>query len=104
MSSQLKIRRVILFLVVGGFLLSACVSLPLDTPYKGYAGVVRPESELAMLRLGDAGWVLIDDERSPNQRIHREKYGQIKLLPGTHRIEWEVLFVSVGGDACAQRW
>lgn len=67
-------------------LLLACAALP-DLPYKLYPGPVRPDSELAIVRLGDAGAAKFDGRIAA-----RGDWSEVLLLPGEHLIEWQTEF------------
>jgi len=67
-------------------LLLACAALP-DVPYKLYPGPVRPDSDLAIVRLGDADAAKFDDRIAS-----RGDWSEVLLLPGEHLIEWQTEF------------
>jgi hypothetical protein len=73
--------------------LSACAGPPKET-YIGYPGPERPQEEIATVRLGDAEWARIDNLETPYSDFHvrHHKYGELKLLPGSYRIEWGHVF------------
>jgi hypothetical protein len=48
------------------------------------SGPEHPDNEVATLLLADADWVRIDS----GERLEKEEYDRIKLLPGEHRIKW----------------
>ena len=62
-------------------LLAACSTH--DYVYRMYGGPERPDTEVAVLKLGDAMGVRID-----GREIAHSDYSTVKLAPGSHRIEW----------------
>lgn len=63
-------------------LLSGCSTLPREI-YHGYSGPYLPDASLAIVDLGTAQWVRIDD-----LRVDRARYSAVKLRPGAYDIEF----------------
>ncbi|MFC1824847.1 tetratricopeptide repeat protein [Thermodesulfobacteriota bacterium] len=81
-----KIIRVILCLPQL-FILYGCTTRS-DAIFKGYAGPIQPEKNIAIVRLGDrVDWIRVE-----NIHIEHKKFGIIMLLPGTYSIEWGTTF------------
>lgn len=74
-------RTVLLF--AGLAVLGACQSTD-GLSYKLYPGPIRPDSELSIVRLGDAHNVRID-----GLMASRADWAEARLLPGEHAIWWE---------------
>ena len=64
-----------------------CASVPKGS-YRAYIGEDLPDSSLALLDIRRAGSVQIDGM----YYIEGSEYSMVKLLPGSHRIEWTNLF------------
>jgi hypothetical protein len=64
-----------------------CASIPKET-YRAYTGEDLPDTSLALLDIGRAGSVQIDGM----YYIEGSEYSMVKLMPGSHRIEWTQLF------------
>ena len=87
-------RCVECFLTVLVVLMIGCASAPKET-YRGYTGAELPDSSLALLDMRDGGSVKIDGM----YYVESSKYSIVKLLPGSHRLEWTSTFgVSVMVD------
>lgn len=56
--------------------------------FRGYFGIEPPESRLAILDLGAASEVIIDDM----YYVSQAKHSTVKLLAGVHRIQWASTF------------
>jgi hypothetical protein len=68
--------------------LGACAGAPPQPfAYKLYPGPVRPASELAVVRFGDAQYVAFDGRPTSHA-----DWTEVHLLPGTHRIDWQSEF------------
>lgn len=75
-------------------LLWACASTD-HIVYKLYPGPELPDTEIVTLHLGDATEAIVD-----GFAVRHGDYGMVKLLPGTHEIQWKAWFaVSVLVDA-----
>jgi hypothetical protein len=66
-------------------LVSACSST--EYVYRMYGGPERPDTEIAILKLGDAYEVEID-----GRKVAHSDYSIVQLAPGTHRIGWSCEF------------
>jgi hypothetical protein len=64
-----------------------CASVPKGS-YRAYTGEDSPDTSLALLEIGRAGSVQIDGM----YYIEGSEYSMVKLMPGSHRIEWTKLF------------
>jgi hypothetical protein len=74
------------FLLAAG--LAGCAARSSETfAYKRYPGPLRPASELAIVRLGDAQAVEID-----GRTVLHADWTEVHLLPGTHDIRWQTEF------------
>ena len=78
--------RTVAFISLTSLLLVACAALP-ETPYKLYPGPVQPDSDIAIVRLGDAGAAKFDGRIAA-----RGDWSEVLLLPGEHLIEWQTEF------------
>jgi hypothetical protein len=67
--------------------LCGCASLP-DESYKLYPGPEKSVEELAVIRLGNAYIVRID-----NMSASRSDWAEVHVLPGHHTIAWESNFM-----------
>jgi hypothetical protein len=76
-------QLLLLFLFFSG----CAASSPKET-YRAYYDAEPPESELATLDLGAAYEAIIDD----SYYVSQEKYGNVKLPAGVHRIRWNTVF------------
>jgi len=76
-------------------LMFGCASAPMGT-YRAYTGEELSDSSLALLDIGRAASIQIDGM----YYIEGSEYSIVKLMPGSHRIEWTNLFgVSVMVDS-----
>ena len=82
--SEQPLSRVAIVLLVGS--LVGCGTLTTEV-FRGYSGPDLADDALATVELGGAEWVEIGDIG-----FRRGEYGSVKLLPGSHRIEWGVTF------------
>ena len=80
-------RFVECFLTLLVVIMFGCASVPMGS-YRAYTGEDLPDSSLALLDIGRAGSVQIDGM----YYIEGSEYSMVKLLPGSHRIEWTTLF------------
>jgi hypothetical protein len=72
-----------------------CASTPKGT-YRAYTGEELSDSSLALLDIGRTASIQIDGM----YYIEGSEYSTVKLMPGSHRIEWTNLFgVSVMVDS-----
>jgi hypothetical protein len=67
-------------------MLLACTTLP-DATYKLYPGPARPASDIAIVRLGDAGVAEFD-----GRVAERTDWSGVQLAPGKHAIRWQTEF------------
>jgi len=81
-----RIRATPYLAMLAGMLLCACAALP-ETSYKLYPGLVRAPTEIAIVRLGDAGVAMFD-----GRIARRGDWGEVQLLPGEHTIVWQTEF------------
>lgn len=61
----------------------SCMSPPDEHSYQLYPGPALPAGDVAVVRLGDASFARID-----GLMASRSDWTEVKLRPGTHRIEW----------------
>jgi hypothetical protein len=75
----------ILTLVVASAI-AGCASSS-DYVYKLYGGALRPDAEVATIRLADAAAARVDD-----RNVSQANYGSVKVLPGAHHLAWECVY------------
>lgn len=73
-------------LVIAGALVAACATKPAPA-FKLYPGPERGDSELAIVRLGDAGAAEFDGRLAA-----QGDWSEVRLLPGEHTIRWQTEF------------
>jgi hypothetical protein len=88
-------RSVAYFITLLVVLMFGCASAPKGT-YRAYTGEELSDSSLALLDIGRAASIQIDGM----YYIEGSEYSIVKLMPGSHRIEWTNLFgISVMVDS-----
>jgi len=93
-NSHWQKRCVECFLTMLVVFMLGCASVP-RAAYRGYTGAELPDSSLALLYMGNGGSINIDGM----YYVESSDYSIIKLLPGSHRLEWTSAFaVSVMVD------
>jgi hypothetical protein len=83
--NRLGLRAVALY-VSGVIVLSCATTLP-EASYKLYPGPARPDSDIVIVRLGDAGAAEFDGRVAV-----RSDWSEVRTLPGEHTIRWQTEF------------